>query len=123
MAFLEAVVNRILEQWSALELFFPEAALLDNLQAAKCIFNALRNLVFKAYYTSLSYNLSIVNKLNLIFQATKPVITNVLNIFSKNFKTILKNFLKTSYVDRTDFHKINPKNVHKYLRYDLSHCQ
>ncbi|KAJ8918500.1 hypothetical protein NQ315_015205 [Exocentrus adspersus] len=40
---LQAVVDRILEQWEPLKLLFTRAALEDNLQSAKTILNALRN--------------------------------------------------------------------------------
>lgn len=115
---LGEVVNRLLEQWNALELFFTRAALEDNLQSAKCIINALRNPIYKVYYTFLSYILDIVNKLNLLFQRERPLITSLLSVLKKQFKIIVKSFLKGDYVEKNKVHSIDPLNVHQYLNID-----
>ncbi|XP_067214564.1 zinc finger protein 862-like isoform X3 [Linepithema humile] len=82
---IEAVVNRILEQWTAIELFFTRAALEDNLQSAKTILNALRNPIYKIYYSFLSFILEIINKINLLFQSRKPLITQLLTSIEKYY--------------------------------------
>ncbi|KAJ3616629.1 hypothetical protein MTP99_015970 [Tenebrio molitor] len=45
---LKQVCSRILEHWPSLFLFFQKAALGDDLPAARTIFNALQNDIFKA---------------------------------------------------------------------------
>ncbi|KAG5881883.1 hypothetical protein JTB14_008696 [Gonioctena quinquepunctata] len=90
------------------------AALEDNLQAAKCITNALRNPIYKVYYTFLSFILNIVNKLNLLFQREKPSITSLLSVLKKHFKILLRSFLKHDYVEKTKINSIDPLNVHQY---------
>jgi len=100
---IEAVVNRILEQWSALELFFTRAALEDNLQSAKTILNALRNPIYKIYYMFLSFILEIINKINLLFQNRKPLITQLLTLIKKYYMLILKCYFKKDYINNTPF--------------------
>lgn len=51
---LQTVVNRILEQWPALTLFFSNEVLVEHVTKAKHIQNALKNIVFKLYYLFLS---------------------------------------------------------------------
>lgn len=95
---IEAVVNRILEQWTAIELFFTHAALEDNLQSAKTILNALRNPIYKIYYSFLSFILEIINKINLLFQSRKPLITQLLTSIEKYYILILKCYFKNDYI-------------------------
>lgn len=66
---LQLVVNRILEQWSASQLFFTDETLTENKKNAAPILAALNNNSFKLYFSFLAYTLDIVNKLNLEFQA------------------------------------------------------
>lgn len=115
---LEAVVNRILDQWDALEPFFAKASEKDNLQSAKCIHNALRNPIYKVYYTYLSFVLEIVNKINLIFQKQKPIITDLLSTIEKYFRVILACYIKRNYLEKNDIAAINVANPREYLNID-----
>ncbi|KAJ8932884.1 hypothetical protein NQ314_014365 [Rhamnusium bicolor] len=72
---LQAVVNRILEQWSALILFFTNESYnknKDNIMNPQPILDAVNNDVFKLYFSFLSYILDIVNKINIEFQSQHP---------------------------------------------------
>ncbi|XP_066969329.1 protein FAM200C-like [Macrobrachium rosenbergii] len=71
---LESVVNRVLEQWSALILFFQSEALESQVQSAAHILNALNNPVFKLFFSFLSYVLPIINKMNREFQSESVMI-------------------------------------------------
>lgn len=112
---IEAVVNRILEQWAALELFFTRAALEDNLQSAKTILNALRNPIYKIYYSFLSFILEIINKLNRLFQSRRPVITQLLTLIENYYKLILRCYFKKDYVNNTPLSLLDPVNTREYL--------
>ncbi|KYN50523.1 hypothetical protein ALC57_00163, partial [Trachymyrmex cornetzi] len=115
---IEAVINRILEQWNALELFFTRAALEDNLQSAKTILNALKNPIYKIYYNFLSFILDIINKINRLFQSRKPLITRLLTSIEKYYIIILKCYFKNDYVNNTPIALIDPTNTRQYLEID-----
>ena len=66
---LEQVVNRILDQWNALTLFFTSASLEDNVKSAALILEQLQKVRNRMYYFFLSFILTMVNKLNIEFQA------------------------------------------------------
>lgn len=111
---LQMVVNRILEQWQPLELFFTRAALEDNLQSAKTILHALKNPIYKIYFSFLSYILELINKLNVLFQSEKVLIHRLLPEVKKIYKIILNNYLLRDYIESTPVHLINPKMVSRY---------
>lgn len=90
---LQAVVDRILELWDALILFFThETYSKDNAINPKAVLDALNNTVFKLYFHFLSYVLDIVN--NIQFQSESPQLHLLHDKVSVLFHTILKNFIK-----------------------------
>ncbi|CAH2002280.1 unnamed protein product [Acanthoscelides obtectus] len=52
---LQAAVDRLLENWDALRLFFQSEYLEEDLHATKSIMDSLENPIFKVYFTFLSY--------------------------------------------------------------------
>lgn len=90
---LESIVTRILEQWSALKLFFPNETLAENIGKAKHILAAMNNNSFKLYFTFLSYILDIVNKINVQFQAEGFRMHILVSSITSMYKTVLKNFI------------------------------
>lgn len=105
---LQTVVNRILEQWPALTLFFSNEVLVEHVTKAKQIQNALKNNVFKLYYLFLSYILDIVNKINVEFQAEGYTMHILLNRVTNLYKTILNNFMRKDYIEKCkDFDQIS----------------
>lgn len=101
---LQSVVNRILEQWSALQLFFSNEALAENIKKAEHILAALNNNIFKIYFLFLSYILDIVNKLNVEFQTEGYTMHILLSKVTGMYKTVLKNFMHRDYVDKDMLH-------------------
>ena len=91
---LESVVNRILEQWSALTLFFQAEALESNIKPAAAIMNALTSPIFKFYFSFLGYILPIINKINREFQSENILIHIAYSNIFAFYKTILSNFIK-----------------------------
>ena len=91
---LQAVVERILEQWPALVLFFQAVALEDHIQSASTILSALSDPIYKLYFSFLSYILPIVNKINLEFQSESVRIHVLYENLARYYKTILGNFVK-----------------------------
>jgi hypothetical protein len=68
---LQAVVNRILEQWVPLTLYLSES-LIENVLGANTILDNLNNIVYKLYFNFLQHILNIVSKMNLEFQSESP---------------------------------------------------
>ncbi|CAH1366273.1 unnamed protein product, partial [Tenebrio molitor] len=76
---LKQVCSRILEHWPSLFLFFQKAALGDDLPAARTIFNALQNDIFKLYLQFLEFNLKLITDLNQELQSESPKMPLLLN--------------------------------------------
>ncbi|XP_067123238.1 zinc finger protein 862-like [Centruroides vittatus] len=112
----QAVVNRTLEQWNALTLYFTAAAVEDNIHTAQLLLKDLQNPFNKLYLHFLSYILELINKMNLNFQSERPRITSLLPNISSLFKTILHNYLKKDYVDSIPLNKIDTQNSRHFQR-------
>lgn len=108
---LQAVVNRILEQWQPLVHFlttetFSKANEKDSIRPDDLL-NAMKNNIFKLYFSFLSYILDIINKMNILFQSESPQIHKLHDEVTSLFKTILKNFMKESYLQTNSLHQIS----------------
>jgi hypothetical protein len=119
---LGQAVNRILEHWTSLVVFFDRAVSNDKIHSAQNILCALKNPVYKLYFLFLSYILEIVNQLNAEFQSQSPKIHLLLDRVTSLFKLILKSFIKKTYLDMTDIDKINILNPGNYLQPDEIYC-
>ncbi|CAH1365192.1 unnamed protein product [Tenebrio molitor] len=89
---LQAVVNRVLESWDALKLYFTGAVLQDNLRNTQHILEAFNTPVVKLYLLFLSYILDIVNRINIEFQSEQPKIHQLLTRIKELYRTILRNY-------------------------------
>lgn len=94
---LQAVVNRMLEQWSVLEQFFQEAVDEGNLQSFSTILHALQAPIYKLYYLFLSNILELVNRLNVESQSEKSKLYSLLPRLTEVYKAFLKNYLSPKY--------------------------
>ena len=72
---LENVVNRVLEQWPALQLYFTEklADKADPSHTVKTIQQTLSNKYCKAQLEFMSYQLHNINAFNTMFQSSAPL--------------------------------------------------
>lgn len=68
------VVNRLLEQFDALKLYFTGVSLEENNEKAREISEKLNNPLLKLYLQFLQYILPLFNDLNREFQSEKPKI-------------------------------------------------
>jgi len=91
---LAMVVNRILEQWQALKLFFTSHWLNDRLKAAEHIYKALHDPSMLIYYTFLNYFLPKFTILNKIFQSDKPVLDTLHGRISELYKELLYSYYR-----------------------------
>ncbi|XP_063860623.1 LOW QUALITY PROTEIN: uncharacterized protein LOC135100933 [Scylla paramamosain] len=109
---LESVVDRTLEQWSALILFFQSEALESQVQSAVHILNALNNPLFKMYFTFLGYILPIINKMNREFQSESVMIHTAYSNICAFYRTILSNYIKKDILkSKSDPFKVEFKTV------------
>lgn len=97
---LEAVVNRILDRYEPLQLYFKFLVSVDEVETPKVlsILETLETPTTKLYLLFLSYALSLVNKLNKLFQSETPKLYKLYSAFSRLFKSLLNNFVKDDYV-------------------------
>ena len=109
---LEYVVNRMLEHWSALILFFQAEALESKIKPAAAILNALTNPIYKLYFSFLGYILTIISKINREFQSENVMIHTAYSNIIAFYRTILSNFIKR--------HVIKAESDHFFVQFQSS---
>jgi hypothetical protein len=110
-----------LEHWPSLFLFFQKAALGDDLPAARTIFNALQNDIFKLYLQFLEFNLKLITDLNQELQSESPKMSLLLNRITSLYKSILKCFVKHDVIKNHEIANINVKDPSIYRSVDNIH--
>lgn len=111
------VVDRVLLLWDSFILYFTNSVFEeDKLHVTSAILDNLRNPIFKIYLLFLSYILDIINKMNLTFQGEGTQIHVLHTRFTNLYKTVLKNYIKRSIIDKIDLSKISPTNSDYYLK-------
>jgi hypothetical protein len=111
---LEAVVNRILEQWPALTLYFNEKWLDQKLIATEQIYKCLNDPFMKLYFLFLKWVLPKFNRMKQYFQSEKVLLTDMHRTLSDMFQDILTCFMDRAYVFSKDFDEINPEDRTKF---------
>lgn len=99
--FFQASVNRIIEQWSALILYFTNCSY-DAKKDTECartdaMLYSLKQPTTKIYFLFLSYVLKILNSFE--FQSEEPKIQLLLSKITTLYKTILRSFVKAAVID------------------------
>lgn len=112
---LGQVVSRILEQWTALQLYFQSKYLEERLLAAEQIHNSLNDPFVKLYFLFLNFVLPKVNILNQYFQSEKVLVTNFYNAVKEKFTELLLCYMDGRYVRATHLSKIDPENETHFL--------
>lgn len=114
---LQAAVDRVVENWEALILFFTNESFNENLQTCNTILESLKNPIYKLYFYFLSYILDITNKMNLEFQSEKNKLHVLLKRVSDLYKNILRNYLNPDYIKKNEntLKNIDPKNPRNFL--------
>ncbi|XP_046972275.1 zinc finger protein 862 [Vanessa cardui] len=113
---LNAVVDRILQQWDALRLFFDTKWLSD----AECqdIHAHLNDPVMKAYFYFMGWMLPKFTTVNKYFQSESVVITKLNPKMTVLYKELLGLIFPASYINSTDIELIDPTQevYHKDLK-------
>ncbi|XP_074038465.1 protein FAM200B-like [Leptinotarsa decemlineata] len=116
---LQAVVDRILEHWNSLQLFFQREALEENLPSGKQILNALTNHMYKLYLLFLSYVLKLINTVNVELQSSQSKVPLMLGKIKSLYKTFIKCFIKKEVIEdferKSSIDKINVTDPHNYI--------
>ncbi|CAB4034933.1 zinc finger MYM-type 1-like [Paramuricea clavata] len=101
---LESCVNRILEQWEALRLYFIAfvADGKDPSYTTDSILNALNNKFVLAQLEFLSVQLKRLNEFNTMFQSTEPLLHYLREEVTKLLKDILSDFISMDVVRKED---------------------
>ena len=112
---LESCVNRILEQYSALQHYFVLVANEDPTHATDRIVKLLHNKFTLAYLEFLSYQLQRFNDFNRLFQSERPLLQSLKDEVEGLVKSISSDFMEVRHVKVTNAKDINPKNVTFHL--------
>lgn len=115
---LVAVVERILDQWAALRLFFTNTWFNEKLVSAELIYNSLNDPFIKLYFNFLSWILPKFTEFNKFFQSECVMITSLNEKIREIYRDILLCFLNRDYVMRHDLENINFENEEQWLRND-----
>ncbi|XP_066589562.1 zinc finger BED domain-containing protein 5-like [Prorops nasuta] len=107
---LKAVVDRILEQWEPLQMYFTQWWEEQHLPAAEIIYSSITHPFMKCYYLFLEWVLPKFTKFNLLFQSEKVIIPLLYNQAAALFKDILICYMDNSYVFSTNVKDIDPDN-------------
>lgn len=97
---MKMIVNRILEQWHPLKLFFT-GEVAEQKSLHKSILDTFNNPIFLIYLHFLSYILKLVIDMNLEFQSEDPKIYTLASRLKEMYKTILKTFIKRTVLNST----------------------
>lgn len=104
---LHACISRVLEQWSALQLYFQGEYLID--EQANNIFQKL-TLVNKLYLQFLDHIIPILTNINLEFQSEKPKVHYLYNRVETAYKTILDFYIEPKYFRSCDVTTLQYRN-------------
>lgn len=112
---LTNVVNRILNQWEALRLFFDAKWIEERLESAERIHVLLNDPATKAFYLFLQWVLPKVTNMNELFQSEKPVATVVHERMTECYLELLSCFMKRNSICTTRSNEINPTDESNWL--------
>lgn len=113
---LVAVVERILEQWDALKLFFTSTWLNEKLISTEIIFKNLNEPFIKLYFNFLAWILPKFTDFNKSFQSESVMITLLNDKVHEIYRDILLCFLNRNYVMQNELQTINLDNKEKWLK-------
>ena len=101
---LESCVNRILEQWEALRLYFIAfvANGKDPSYTTESISNALNNKFVLAQLEFLSAQLRRLNEFNTMFQSSEPLLHHLRGEVTKLLRDIISDFISIDVVRNED---------------------
>ncbi|XP_066587616.1 zinc finger protein 862-like [Prorops nasuta] len=110
-------VDRLIENWSCLRLFFTDACFNDKLESATKILDLLNSDTIKCYFLFLNYALTAFNKFNAFFQSRNVLIHKLVKTSKTLIKQFGQNFLKAEALSEIEC--LNLHDLKYYLDIDL----
>ncbi|KAJ8041329.1 hypothetical protein HOLleu_12119 [Holothuria leucospilota] len=104
---MKMCVDRLLEQYEALKLYFRGAALEDPSHTNDAIAKSLNNVFTQAYLEFMSYNLGRLTSFNTLFQSEIPLLHQLKGEVTKLISGLIGDFMDLSYVRQMDPLKID----------------
>lgn len=107
-------MNRILDYYEHLIIYFKTAVNIDKIDNAKVILQNLNDCTNELYLKFLKYILPIVNNLNKLFQSAEPKLYSLNKQMERLVKVILSNCIKPDYLNSNPVSKIqfkDPRNL------------
>lgn len=106
---LQMAVNRVVEQWQPLTLYFSQKHLEDRLSASSAIYEALQDPSVLMYFTFLTFILPKFTKMNLMFQKTESTVHKLHNSCKTLYRNTLRCYYKQEVITSTpDITRIDP---------------
>ncbi|CAB4003218.1 zinc finger MYM-type 1-like [Paramuricea clavata] len=115
---MKSCVKRILDQYTALQLYFTGEVVNDPTHTNDAILSGLNNKFIRAYLEFMDFNLGRFVSFNLLFQSEMPQLYQLKPEVEKLIKSICLDFMDVAHVRSTDAFKINPSNEEKQLPLD-----
>ncbi|XP_076032994.1 uncharacterized protein LOC143020457 [Oratosquilla oratoria] len=112
---LHMTVNRILEQWQPLKLYFTNIFMEERLGAVDKIHEALNDPSVFMYLTFLDYILPKLNNVNLLFQSKGPTLHLLHEKIQDVYIGILSMFYNPVHITRSKLHLIDPNNTVQHI--------
>ena len=111
------VVERIIEQWEALELFFQSESQTDKVDCAGSIYKTMRTAGTKHVLLFLGYVLKKVNVMNLEFQSQHFRLHKVFGTICDEYRCLLGMFVRGDVITSRALSAIDPRDtsVHKAI--------
>ncbi|XP_073947802.1 uncharacterized protein [Choristoneura fumiferana] len=106
-----ACINRIIEQWEPLKLYFRGQYLEDKNISAEFLQQNFDNQIIKLYFYALDYILPIPNKMNIIFQGEYSTVQRAF----KDSADMLSCYMKMSYLRSTNPLDFDPSSTVNFL--------
>ena len=105
---MKLCVKRILEQYTALKLYFTDVAFNDHTHTHDALLASLNNKFTEAYLEFMDFNLGRFVSFNLLFQSEMPQLHQLKAEVEQLIKTICLDFMEMEYVRGTEAFEINP---------------
>jgi len=119
---LLSVVNRLIEQYNALKLYFTNAELEDKILNAQTVLDSLSNPFNLLYLQFLAFVLPFFVDLNIEMQSEGIKIHLVYNRIGTLYKGILECYIKKDYIRNKKLYEIQYKNPSYYLHENNLFC-
>lgn len=114
---LQQAVDRVIEQWQSLKVYFDKIWIGEKLSAVQSIHEGLHNRFIFAYLAFMNYILPQLNSINLIFQSKGPTLHLLHDKMSAVYRLLLNCFCYSHIISHSNINDIDPANTsfHKPL--------